>query len=144
MNTQIRGDLSSNQKISDVFHAFGYSIPVGKDGRRMWPTKFKQDMLQKLKAKELSAAEISTTCKMDQSTVYQWKREFRNKKSKNLATPLKQPATFAEIKISDNVGKRPLATNTLTFNCEAFELKLPSDYPLDGILRIIRTLEGQS
>ena len=38
MNSQTLGALSSDQKIKNVFHAFGYSIPVGKDGRRLWPT----------------------------------------------------------------------------------------------------------
>ena len=37
MNSQTLGGLASDQKIENVFHAFGYSIPVGKDGRRMWP-----------------------------------------------------------------------------------------------------------
>ena len=144
MNTQISGDLSSNQKISDVFHAFGYSIPLSKDGRRMWPTRFKHEMLRRLEAKELSAAEISATCKMDPSTVYQWKREFRREEPKHLSTSPKQPSSFVEIKVRDNVGKRPVAPNTLTFSCRAFELRLPSDYPLDDILQIIRTLEDQS
>lgn len=44
MTTQDLGGLSSDQKINDVFQAYGFSIPIGKDGRRMWPTKFKQEM----------------------------------------------------------------------------------------------------
>ncbi len=44
MNTQTLGALASDQKIENVFHAFGHSVPVGKDGRRMWPTKLKRDM----------------------------------------------------------------------------------------------------
>lgn len=44
MNSQILGELASDQKIQNIFHAYGYSIPVGKDGRRLWPTKFKRAM----------------------------------------------------------------------------------------------------
>ena len=38
MNTQFHNDLASNKKIDKVFHAFGHSIPVAKDGRRLWPS----------------------------------------------------------------------------------------------------------
>ena len=48
MNTQTLGVLSSDQKIDKVFHAFGYSIPVGKDGRLLSPTKFKREMADRM------------------------------------------------------------------------------------------------
>lgn len=35
MNSQNLGELASNQKIEKVFHAYCYSIPVAKDGRRL-------------------------------------------------------------------------------------------------------------
>ncbi len=35
MNSQNLGELASDQKIQNIFHAYGYSIPVGKDGRRL-------------------------------------------------------------------------------------------------------------
>ena len=34
MNSKELGELASDQKIQNVFRAFGYSIPIGKDGRR--------------------------------------------------------------------------------------------------------------
>lgn len=43
MHSQKVGNLASAHKIDKVFHAFGYSIPVGKDSRRLWPTKFKRE-----------------------------------------------------------------------------------------------------
>jgi len=57
MNTQIRGDLSSDQEIEKRLYAFGYSILIGKDGRRLWPRKFKKEMAQKLLTKELTVAD---------------------------------------------------------------------------------------
>ena len=50
MNTQTLGALSSDQKIDKVFHAFGYSVPVGKDGRCLWPTKFKREMAHRMRS----------------------------------------------------------------------------------------------
>ncbi|SCZ52480.1 hypothetical protein SAMN04488118_1024 [Epibacterium ulvae] len=41
MNSQTLSGLLSDQKIEKIFHAYGFSIPVGKDGRRLWPKKFK-------------------------------------------------------------------------------------------------------
>lgn len=35
MNSPNLGALASDQKIQNIFRAFGYSIPVGKDGRRL-------------------------------------------------------------------------------------------------------------
>ncbi len=52
MKSQNLGDLASDQKIQNIFHAFGYSIPVGKDGRRLWPTKFKRAMGQRMRSGE--------------------------------------------------------------------------------------------
>ncbi len=40
MNSQVLGERASDQKIEKVFHVYGYSIPLGKDGRRLWSTKF--------------------------------------------------------------------------------------------------------
>lgn len=37
MSSQKFGNLASDQKIDKVFRAFGYSIPVGKDSRRLYP-----------------------------------------------------------------------------------------------------------
>jgi len=75
MNTQFHNDLASNKKIDKVFHAFGHSIPVAKDGRRLWPSKFKRDMANKLEIGELTVTQIAKTCNMPQWKVQQWKRE---------------------------------------------------------------------
>ncbi len=41
MNSQVLGELASDQETEKAFHAYGHSIPVGKDGRRLWPLNFK-------------------------------------------------------------------------------------------------------
>ena len=58
MNSQTLGALASDQKTENVFHAFGYSVPVGKDGRRMWPTKFKREMARQMNSGKLSIGDV--------------------------------------------------------------------------------------
>ncbi len=41
MNSQALGELANDQKVKNVVHAYCYSIPVGKDGRRLWTRRFK-------------------------------------------------------------------------------------------------------
>lgn len=131
-------DCSSGQKINKLLHAFGYSIPIGKDGRRLWPSKFKKDMVQKLRSKELTAVEISKACKTSQYTVRQWEREFGRKHPKRKPVLPEVAPDFVEVKFNDTQAITP---DIIAFHCNAFELKLPSDYPLSGIVRIIQTLE---
>ena len=42
MNAHTRNELSSDMKIGDVFYAFGYSVPVSKTGKKLWPVLFKR------------------------------------------------------------------------------------------------------
>ncbi|MCK0121062.1 transposase [Loktanella sp. F6476L] len=76
MTTQTLGALASDQKIDKVFHIFGHSIPVGKDGRRMWQTKFKREMAQQMISGKLSVRDAQKTCRVSNNTAYKWKNKF--------------------------------------------------------------------
>lgn len=58
MTTMDRSGLAGDQKFKDVFEAFGYSIPFGKDGRRIWPTKFKREMVKRMRAGTLTVQDF--------------------------------------------------------------------------------------
>ena len=47
MNSQTPSELVRDQGSEEVFHAFGYAVPIGKDGRRLWPTKLKRMLGQR-------------------------------------------------------------------------------------------------
>jgi len=68
MTTLDLGELASDQKINGVFRVFGFSIPVGRDGRRMWPKKFKQEMAKQMKSGKLSVKDIQRTCEVSEQT----------------------------------------------------------------------------
>ncbi|SMR70839.1 hypothetical protein SAMN04488030_0456 [Aliiroseovarius halocynthiae] len=90
MSSQNLGELASNQKIDKVFHVYGYSIPVAKDGGRLWSTKLKREMGQGMRSGTLSVGEVRKTCRVSDSTAYNWKKHGRGaaaapKQTKNLA-----------------------------------------------------------
>ena len=142
MNTQTT-HLSSDKKVSKVFHAYGYSIPVRKDGRRMWPTKFKQAMTYKIRSKELSVKEIAETCNTDLITVKQWRRELSKKKPFGEINHPAEPV-FAQLTMSDTDGSTQRPTGDIKLHCKNFELMLPENYPVDNIVRILKSLDGGS
>ena len=143
MNTQFHNDLASNKKIDKVFHAFGHSIPVAKDGRRLWPSKFKRDMAMKMETRELAVAEIAKTCNIPQWKVQQWKRENPpHNAAKSLPSHKPEPA-FSEIKVAPEDWPITTVEDTIIFRCKKYELKLPSTYPVECLVKIIRVIEGR-
>ena len=107
MNSQNLGELASDQKIDKVFHAYGYFIPVAKDGRRLWPTKFNREMGQRMRSGTLSVGEVQKTCRVSDSTAYKWKKQHGRvavaapKQAKDLAP------NFAEVKVENPSDKSP-------------------------------------
>ena len=61
MNSQTPRELVRDQSSEEVFHAFGYAVPIGKDGRRLWPTKLKRMLGQRMRSGELSVGEVQKT-----------------------------------------------------------------------------------
>ncbi|WP_282076691.1 hypothetical protein [Epibacterium ulvae] len=144
MNSPNLGGLASDQKIQNIFHAFGYSIPVGKDGRRLWPTKFKRAMGQRMRSGELSIGEVQKTCQVSNKTAYSWRKGSSRKPSpKQQKTPKPAPA-FAEIKVQrDDTVKSPEAPQ-IVFKRAGCEVLLPSNYPIDQLAQLIRAFESSS
>lgn len=143
MNRQVHNDLSSDKKISRVFHAYGYSIPVRKDGRRMWPAKFKRAMTYKIRSKELTVKEVSEVCKTDQFTVKQWRREYGKEASLDGPPHSAEPA-FAQLTTSDTDGSALCAGGEISVRCKGFDFTLPANYPVESIVRILKSLGGGS
>ncbi len=124
MNTQTLGDLASDQKIDKVFHAFGHSIPVGKDGRRMWPTKFKREMAKQMNSGTLSVSDVQKTCPVSDKAVYQWKKAFgKNDKRKFPVNKLSKRA-FSEIKVIDDRPESSLPSELIILKYGGCELRL--------------------
>ena len=144
MNSPNLGGLASDQKIENIFHAFGYSIPVGKDGRRLWPTKFKRAMGQRMRSGELSIGEVQKTCQVSNKTAYSWRKGGSRKSSHK---PKKTPESdlgFAEIKVQrDELVTSPEAPQ-IVFRRAGCEVLLPFNYPIDQLAQLIRAFESGS
>ncbi|WP_415921992.1 hypothetical protein [Tateyamaria sp. SN6-1] len=143
MNSQNLGDLASDQKIQNVFHAFGYSIPIGKDGRRLWPTKFKRALGQRMRSGELPISDVQKTCQISDKTAYSW-RKGGSRKSSHKPQKAQQPATsFAEIKVEPSKPALPPQTHQIVFRRAGCEVLLPPSYPIDQLVQLIRAFEGR-
>ncbi|WP_299289076.1 hypothetical protein [uncultured Tateyamaria sp.] len=141
MNSQTLGELASDQKIENVFHAFGYSVPVGKDGRRLWPTKFKREMGQRMRSGTLSVGEVQKTCRVSDSTAYKWKKKA-NRITQKPNHSLEQSApAFAEIKVSKDEQRSARSLGQIVFKRAGCEIDLPQDYPVDRLIQLLRAFE---
>ncbi len=144
MNSQALGELASDQKIENVFHAYGYSIPVGKDGRRLWTRKFKDEMGQRMRAGRFSVGEVAKTCGVKQETAARWKKTSEKKASGPHSTlkPKSKPS-FAEIKVSSREQTTPVASENIIFKRGSCEVLFPASYPLGKLATLIRAFEGE-
>ena len=102
MNSQTLGGLTSDQKIDKIFRVFGYSIPVAKDGRRLWPTKFKREMAQQMISGKLSITDVQRTCRVSESSAYLWKTKCGQR---DKAAGKRKDAAFAELKVNEDKAR---------------------------------------
>ncbi len=142
MNSQALGELASDQKIQNIFHAFGHSIPVGKDGRRLWPTKFKRAMGQRMRSGELSIGEVQKTCQVSNKTAYSW-RKGGARKSPHKPKKTQEPVpTFTEIKVQRDAPVVPRQIPQIVFRRAGCEVLLPSNFSIDQLAQLISAFES--
>ena len=143
MNFQDLGELASDPKIEKVFHAYGYSIPVGKDGRRLWTRKFKDEVGQQMKSGRLSVGEVAKTCGVKHETASRWKKASEKKALGPHSTlkPKSKPS-FAEIKVSSRELNIPTSSEEIIFKRGSREVLFTATYPLEKLATLIRAFEG--
>jgi len=137
MTTLDLGELASDQKINGIFRVFGFSIPLGRDGRRMWPKKFKQEMAKQMKSGKLSVKDIQRTCEVSEQTAYRWRKEYganieggkKRKKSK-----------FAEVVIEELPSATLKTDAPLQIDWRGVQLSIDAAYPVERLAQLIRHL----
>jgi len=137
MATLDLGELASDKKINGVFHAFGFSIPVGKDGRRMWPKKFKHEMALKMKSGKLSKREVQKTCEVSEQTVYRWQKQLG---SEIKARKKEMNPKFAEVVIDESCETPQLVKTQIELLWRGVQLKIGDDYPVERLALLVRHL----
>lgn len=133
MKTQDLGGLSSDQKIGGVFEAFGYSIPVAKDGRRIWPTKFKREMVKRMRAGTLTVQEFQKECQVPDNMVYKWRKQFPETTASKARS---KKAAFAEVRVEEI----PKHHGSIELSWRGVELKLDGDFPIESLATLVRQL----
>jgi len=144
MNSQALGELASDQKIEKVIHAYGYSIPVGKDGRRLWTRRFKDEVGQQMKSGRLSVGEVAKTCGVKHEIASRWKKASEKKALCRHSTlkPKSKPS-FAEIKVDSPEPTIPATSEYIIFKRGSCELLFPASYPLGQLATLIHAFEGE-
>ncbi|MEP5758782.1 MAG: hypothetical protein ABJ327_05600 [Litoreibacter sp.] len=142
MNSQTLGNLASDQKIDKVFHAFGYSIPVGKDGRRLWPTKFKREMGRRMRSGTLSIGDVQKTCQISDKTAYAWPKAPKQKASAKRQKAHEPAPVFAEIKVQHDEPTGQTEMPHIIFKRAGCEVLLPSTYPVERLVSLICAFES--
>ncbi|MDX8350054.1 hypothetical protein SLH49_18850 [Cognatiyoonia sp. IB215446] len=144
MNSQDLGGLASDQKVENVFHAFGYSIPVGKDGRRMWPNKLKSELARQMVTGKLTMADVQKTCQISDKTAYRWKRDYGTGHKKKFAPRDSKQTAFAELKVDHNRPDGPKVADLIMLRCGDIILELPSSYPIKQLAQLVHALDGKT
>ncbi len=144
MNSQALGEFASDDKNEKVFHAYGYSNSVGKDGRRLWTQRFKDEMGQKMKSGRLSVGDVAKTCGVKHETASRWKKASEKKALGPHSTlkPKSKPS-FAEIKVSSREQTIPATSENIIFKHGSCEVLFPTSYPLGKLATLIRAFEGE-
>ncbi|MEM1378890.1 MAG: hypothetical protein AAGG69_16025, partial [Pseudomonadota bacterium] len=86
------------------FEVFGFKVPVLSGGRRIWPPRFKQFITEKMDSGDLSVQQVSKSCRVSKSLVYQWRMQA---KGKPVTASDWRAEAFAQVVVED---ARPVQT----------------------------------
>lgn len=114
----------------------------GKDGGRLWPSKFKREMGNKLRSGELTVVEVTRACKTSQSKVSQWKNKAKRGVSQHSPTVKVPHKQFAEIKVVDDEPLNIQTSGDIIFKRKRFELTLPTSYPIEQLVQLVRAIDN--
>lgn len=131
------------------FNAYGFRIEVHAGGRRVWPPSFKRFVKEGLDSGQLTLAEVMRDCNVSQSLVYKWRADVR--RANEISTDDANTQFFSEIVLEDDanhIGTLPLLspnspTSTIELRFGAAEISIPTEYPVENLIQIIKNLGEQ-
>jgi len=94
-------------------------------------------------AGELTLEQITQTCGVSRSYVYQWRMQAQGKPV--TAAEWRAKAQFAEVVVSEDDQPSAAAIaplDQITVSGSRTEITLPGDYPVSDLVQIIRVLEA--
>ncbi|MDA5555131.1 hypothetical protein [Shimia sp. MMG029] len=138
MDSQKLGGLASDQKIEKIFHAYGYSIPVGRDGRRLWPKRFKNEIGQRMNSGRLSPRDVAKTCGISSATAADWKKDAKREATGPHSTlKPKSKSTFVEMQVEKDVSASRATLEPIVFKSSDCEIQFPRDFPMERLAVLI-------
>ena len=131
-------DLDQTVDGKKLFQVYGHSIGIGKDGRRLWPAKFKQQIGRKVISGKLSTQDVQKACQISSGGVNQCVRfAERGSNSRNKKGEADKPV-FTEIKLVPELQAISASVQRhLKIKTAKFELCLPADYPVERIIQLL-------
>gem|GEM_PF-4270132 len=99
MKSSKKDDPTSDKDHKKVFRAFGYMVPVGKDGRRLWSKGFKEKIGRRLALRRLSVEEVEKKCGLPKSVLNEWKRDAEDAPENKSSDGFPPRPVFAELKM---------------------------------------------
>lgn len=130
-------------KKQSELEVFGFTIPVVSGGRRMWPPRFKQFITEKMDSGDLTVQQVSKTCRVSKSLVYQWRMQARGKPV--TASDWRAEA-FAQVVVEDAPPDRAAtapSAGVISISGLTTRIELPADYPVADLVKIVQALAAQ-
>lgn len=123
------------------FSVYGFTIEVHAGGRRVWPPSFKRFVKMQLDAGQLTVEQVKKDCNVSQSLVYKWRSDVGRAAQVQTPTSEREPF-FSEIILDEPAGTK--RAPEINLRGREIELALPSNYPIEDLIRVILVLEGRS
>lgn len=126
------------------FLPFGFTIPISATGRRIWPPGFKNFIIEKLDADELTVQQVEQEGQLARSLIYKWRaKSSADEEAKRPINP------FAQVRIEQApIGNAAPARSPSSADIRCIHvhgavssLVLPADYPIESLIQLVQAME---
>lgn len=131
-----------SEKQSEL-EVFGFKVPVLPGGRRIWPPRFKQFVTEKMDSGDLIVQQVSKTCRVSKSLVYQWRMQA---KAKPVTASDWRAEAFAQVIVEEaprNQAASGPSAGVISISSISTRIEVPTDYPVADLIKIVQALAAQ-
>lgn len=121
------------------FEAYGFCIPIGADGRRLWPDEFKKYVVAGLEKGNLTVAGVVDDCNMSEDLVYSWRKRWKQECQRD-DVDAGNSVQFSEIKLVEETESS--AGQCIVIKGRNCEVQLPVGYAPEYLCRLVASIEG--
>lgn len=126
------------------FQPFGFTIPISSAGRRIWPTGFKNFIIEKLDIGELTVQQAEQEGQLARSLIYKWRA--KSSADEEAERPIN---LFAQVCIEEapKANAAPARSpSSADIRCiyvhgAVISLVLLADYPIENLIQLVPAME---